>query len=405
MIENINLNNANVTADLHGYMYEGLYKHHGVLKIGSQISYEIVTNNEIKLKDGLLCNRGRFMRIVGEETVTIENGTSGVARTDLIVARFTTDGINETHTLEVIKGSVGGDVPSHQESDIYNGGTVNDLVLYKVNLDGLNISGVESQFELIDNISNAQTSLSDVVSRVKSPATVVTDLNQARVTGLYIFGSGATNAPYSDIGGTLICINYSSTACSQLAIPVGSHPLMFRKYLNSNWSDWETVDNVVDKVVRGDVTQNTYIRFAQIVVNSGYLDSPFSISLSQRNCSAGELAIAFKNVEHTDPDIRVLKVRPLTGCNAPNVYAYKSATSTWELYIKKQFAYDYTTIHKFIRSPHVKNQFTVTWMDEETASLPNGYIEATQEPNIEVLTEAEYNALSVKDSNTLYFLK
>ena len=292
MIENINLNEATVTGELHGYMYDALFNAHGVLKKGNQIGYEVVSNNEIKLKDGLICNRGRFIRIVGTESVTIENGTSGVARTDLIVARFTTDGINETHTLKVIKGSAGGSVPSTRSDDIYNGGTVSDLVLYKVNLEGLNIASVEPKFEVIAPLKN---------------------------------------------------------------------------------------ETIVNKLVRGDVTKNTYIRFARFVIKSGYMDDPFSIKLLQRNCCAGELAFSFMNVDGTDPDIRTLSVRALTGCNAPMVYAYKSSTGTWDFYIKKQFAYDYTTIHSFIASPRVKNLFAITWLDEEVEELPSGYIAAKLE--------------------------
>ena len=118
MIKNINITDAEVSAELHGYMYLALYDYQGVLHAGSRMTAEIVSNNEIKINDGILCNYGRFMRIVGSETVRIENGTSGVKRTDLIVARFTTTGTKETHTLTVIKGPAGGAEPSYNQTDI-----------------------------------------------------------------------------------------------------------------------------------------------------------------------------------------------------------------------------------------------------------------------------------------------
>lgn len=121
---------------------------------------EIVSNNEIKINDGILCNYGRFMRIVGSETVRIENGSSGVKRTDLIVARFTTTGTKETHTLTVIKGSAGGAEPSYNQTDIYSSTGTRDLVLYAVHLNGLNIESVERKCqeymsirELMENVS------------------------------------------------------------------------------------------------------------------------------------------------------------------------------------------------------------------------------------------------------------
>lgn len=143
MIKNINITDAEVSADLHGYMYLALYDYQGILHAGSRMTAEIVSNNEIKINDGILCNYGRFMRIVGSETVRIENGSSGVKRTDLIVARFTTTGTNETHTLTVIKGSAGGAEPSYNQTDIYSGTGTRDLVLYAVHLNGLNITSVE----------------------------------------------------------------------------------------------------------------------------------------------------------------------------------------------------------------------------------------------------------------------
>lgn len=160
MIKNININDAEVSAELHGYMYLALYDYQGVLHAGSRMTAEIVSNNEIKINDGILCNYGRFMRIVGSETVRIENGTSGVKRTDLIVARFTTTGTKETHTLAVIKGPAGGAEPYYSKTDIYSGTGTRDLVLYAVHLNGLNIESVErkcqeymSMRELIETVS------------------------------------------------------------------------------------------------------------------------------------------------------------------------------------------------------------------------------------------------------------
>lgn len=143
MIKNINITDAEVSAELHGYMYLALYDYQGILHAGSRMTAEIISNNEIKINDGILCNYGRFMRIVGSETVRIENGSSGVKRTDLIVARFTTTSTNETHTLTVIKGSAGGAEPSYNQTDIYSGTGTRDLVLYAVHLNGLNIVSVE----------------------------------------------------------------------------------------------------------------------------------------------------------------------------------------------------------------------------------------------------------------------
>lgn len=141
MLENININGAQVSAELHGFMYQGVYGYSGIYNFDNNCEAVIQSNNEIQLKSGLIVNKGRFLRIKGTESVMIQNGSSGVNRTDLIVARFTTDGINENHTLEVIKGT-SESVPSYTNGDIYNGATTCELPLYAVHLTGTKVDTV-----------------------------------------------------------------------------------------------------------------------------------------------------------------------------------------------------------------------------------------------------------------------
>lgn len=341
MIENINLNGATVTAELHGYMYDGIYKYHGVFDFGNKISHTVVSNNEITLADGLLCNQGRFMRIVGAESIAIENGKSGVNRVDLIVAHFETDGINETHDIRVLKGDSTGEVPTHSSDDIYNGGTSSDLVLYKVTFDGLNIDKVEAQFDLLPALS----------------------------------GFGDLQKDVEEVNERLTTIEGKTS-------------------------------EIINKNVRGTQTANgTYIKFAQIKNVGTYVDVPLLIEITQRTYRAGEISIVFKNSDTTDPSLLRFSVRAWSGCDIPEVYIHKSASSTWDLYIHKPSNYDWVTIHRLVESPYLKDwRLDIEWLDEEATTLPDGYIAATKEPSMVVMSETEYTALSSKDSNTLYFL-
>ena len=156
MIENINLTGETVSAGLHAFLYDGVLGYDGVFNCGNQMAYEIVSSNEIRIKDGLLLNQGRFMRITTGtyESLAIENGTSGVNRVDLIVAHFETDGINETHDIRVIKGGADGKEPAYTKGDIFNGAKVNELPLYAVKLTGLSITSVTQKFELINSLKD-----------------------------------------------------------------------------------------------------------------------------------------------------------------------------------------------------------------------------------------------------------
>lgn len=148
MLENININGAQVSAELHGFMYQGVYGYSGIYNFDNNCEAVIQSNNEIQLKSGLIVNKGRFLRIKGTESVMIQNGSSGVNRTDLIVARFTTDGINEKHTLAVIKGT-SESMPSYTNGDIYNGATTCELPLYAVHLTGTKVDTVKQVCDTI----------------------------------------------------------------------------------------------------------------------------------------------------------------------------------------------------------------------------------------------------------------
>ena len=127
-----------------------------VLDRGNKLGATVVTNNSITIADGEALMQGRFIKLpVGTtESVTIDNGTSGMKRKDLIVLRYTKDsgtGI-ESVALAVKKGTP--DASSPADPSITTGtitdGTdlVNEMKLYRVNLDGLNITSIDTLFSV-----------------------------------------------------------------------------------------------------------------------------------------------------------------------------------------------------------------------------------------------------------------
>ena len=104
----------------------------------------------------------KSMRIVtgSYEAIPIENGTSGVNRIDLIVARFETDGIIEKHSIRVIKGA-GTTEPTPTQGNTFDGAMVNEMPLYAVHITGLTITSVVQKFELIESIHDHRTQLSN----------------------------------------------------------------------------------------------------------------------------------------------------------------------------------------------------------------------------------------------------
>jgi len=114
-----------------------------------------ITNNEVRIYSGYGINQGRIFKIDDEEydSVTIENGSQGYKRADLIVARYTMDTQTgfEDISLVAIRGTSGSSYvdPSYTTGNINEGATQDDFPLYRVKLNGLTIAAVERLFTLV----------------------------------------------------------------------------------------------------------------------------------------------------------------------------------------------------------------------------------------------------------------
>lgn len=127
-----------------------------VLNVGEKFRAELVSNNEIKIYDGEGMMQGRHWRIEPGtyESLTIDNGSQGKKRKDLIVARYTKDAGSGVENIElaVLKGSEtegNATAPESTKGDIRNGDLKHEMVLYTVTLDGLNVTAVDTGFSVL----------------------------------------------------------------------------------------------------------------------------------------------------------------------------------------------------------------------------------------------------------------
>ncbi len=148
-----------VTSASDGALNAGIYgKGKYILNMGEKFAYEIISNNLIKVKSGFAINQGRKIEIAinDYEEVTIDNGLQGMKRCDLIVLRYekNSDSGIETANLVAIKGTSTDAYaePVYTEGDILTGKAVDDILLYKVFINGLSIENVESAFTLTDSL-------------------------------------------------------------------------------------------------------------------------------------------------------------------------------------------------------------------------------------------------------------
>lgn len=156
-----------VTAEQDRDVNEGIFDTGSfVLKTGSQLAAELVSNNEIKIRDGVLVIQGCTAAIKKNtyDPVTIANGSQGMKRIDLIVARYNKNEETkiEEVTLKVIQGTPNAStaaVPTYKTGDIQSGDLVADMPLYKVTLDGLNVTSVDKMFTVIPTLPELSSNL------------------------------------------------------------------------------------------------------------------------------------------------------------------------------------------------------------------------------------------------------
>lgn len=163
-----------VTAEQDRDVNEGIFDTGSfVLKTGSQLAAELVSNNEIKVRDGVLVIQG-CTAVIKKNTydpVTIANGSQGMKRIDLIVARYNKNEETkiEEVMLKVIQGTPNAStaaVPTYKTGDIQSGDLVADMPLYKVTLDGLNVTSVDKMFTVIPTLPELSSKLVNINSKI-----------------------------------------------------------------------------------------------------------------------------------------------------------------------------------------------------------------------------------------------
>ena len=126
--------------------------------------------------------------------------------------------------------------------------------------------------------------------------------------------------------------------------------------------------NVADTIVNtGRIIPYTtdgaagYYCVMQIKVDATYMDCPIEFAISNRGSIAlTRVTVRFTNTDSTDPTLTAIRYRGY----ALDVYACKSTTSTWQIWVKAADTYSRLTVHDVY----------CTMMDKITISYPNSYM-------------------------------
>ena len=153
--------NAHVTPEEFRMIFEGTFGSNAyILDTGERMEPELVSNNLLKIKSGLMCDdEGNISSVDIYDEVELKNGTQGIKRIDLIVNRYTKNDETKIEKNEwiCITGTPDASnpvAPAHITGSLRAGDLVKDIPFIKVHFDGLNITQIETLVSVTKNIKD-----------------------------------------------------------------------------------------------------------------------------------------------------------------------------------------------------------------------------------------------------------
>lgn len=156
-----------------------------ILNTGSMLAPEVQSSNKIRIKDGALMFQGALFTVkVGVyDEVTINNGNQGMKRKDVIAVKYTYDSSRNVESGEwaVVQGAPAASnpaVPSMPvtDGDIQAGDAEVYCPVFVINLDGINVTGVDIIPPMMDDMSTINKYLSELQAYHDKKMLTPTDL-------------------------------------------------------------------------------------------------------------------------------------------------------------------------------------------------------------------------------------
>ena len=159
-----------VTSQQFRQIFEGIIGDEScILPCGENLAPELQTNNSLKIRSGLMYHHGNLSTVELDtyDEVTIQNGTQGMKRIDLVVNRYTREEESGTEKNEwiVIQGTPHASsptVPDYTEGNLQDGDLVDDCPYLEVHLDGINVTEVKQLLSVANAMSTTNKDLPEL---------------------------------------------------------------------------------------------------------------------------------------------------------------------------------------------------------------------------------------------------
>lgn len=158
-------NNQNIEAKDHAIYFDYMFGKNGVMNKGNRLDMTVQSSNLVKLKDGIVVVQGRPFLIYPNEVVdvSIESGTQNMKRNDLIVAEFSKTSDADVFSFKAIKGTPNASNPVDPQlvqQDTLSSGTVFQLPLFRIRLNGINVESTDDLRIFIPSMNDTVKALS-----------------------------------------------------------------------------------------------------------------------------------------------------------------------------------------------------------------------------------------------------
>ena len=151
-----------------------------ILTSGENLEPELSSNNLLKIRSGMMSHHGNLSVVdIGTyDEVTIQNGTQGMKRIDLVVNRYTKNeetGLEDNEWVVIMGTPVATDpvAPAYTEGNLQEGDLVDDCPVHEVHLDGINVTEVVKLLTVAPNISDLEEEVTELIGKITTPTSLL----------------------------------------------------------------------------------------------------------------------------------------------------------------------------------------------------------------------------------------
>lgn len=138
-----------------------------ILKSGDNLEPELVSNNLLKIKSGMMSHHGNVSSVENYDEIELMNGTQGMKRIDLIVNRYTRNDETkiENNSWICIVGTPDASsptVPSYTAGNLQEGDLIDDCPVLQISYDGINVTEVKKLLSVAKTASELEAELAEL---------------------------------------------------------------------------------------------------------------------------------------------------------------------------------------------------------------------------------------------------